>query len=254
MVIAGLALIELFFLGIFFLMVVFATVLDRNDTPSAKWWVLVGGIAAFAAWVWSDLSVESAMQLVSSWSFWIPVLAYFGIGLAYSCVEFGVALRKAERSFAESWQKMLKEVTSHYELDANGERKVKQNFQQGGPHDDRFVVTRCSVKDLFERAKVTADAGAIQMAQHVISRFLMDQNKFYNIIELKQNGLLEIVPVVNRGVLANYVGAWTVFWPGYAVSLFVGDFLVEVFRIFADMLSNLTGRIVRVMFSNTFKV
>lgn len=96
------------------------------------------------------------------------------------------------------------------------------------------------------------------MAQHVIGRFLSDQNgcynKRYNIIELKQNGLLEIVPVVNRSVLANHVGAWTVFWPGYAVSLFVGDFLVEVFRIFADMLSNLTGRIVRVMFSNTFKV
>jgi len=49
------------------------------------------------------------------------------------------------------------------------------------------------------------------------------------------------------------VGCWTAFWPAYAVSLLIGDFMTEVCRRFADLLAALSSGFVRRMFAKTFK-
>lgn len=61
-----------------------------------------------------------------------------------------------------------------------------------------------------------------------------------------------IVPRVHKGRLASFIGAWTIFWPFYAISLIIGDLLAEIFRVIADFITHISGRFVRMMFKDTF--
>ena len=62
----------------------------------------------------------------------------------------------------------------------------------------------------------------------------------------------EIIPVINRKELAEFIGCWMLFWPAYAVSLLLGDLLTEVCSRLADLLTVLSGRLVRRAFSKVF--
>lgn len=62
-----------------------------------------------------------------------------------------------------------------------------------------------------------------------------------------------VEPKINRQQLAESIGVWTLFWPFYAISLVLGDLLTEVFRVIADVLAKLSGRLVRAAFKDVFK-
>ena len=64
----------------------------------------------------------------------------------------------------------------------------------------------------------------------------------------------EVVPFVDRGRLSAFIGAWTVFWPGYFVSWAVGDLLTEVFGKISSVIAALSSRFVRNTFADVFKV
>lgn len=59
--------------------------------------------------------------------------------------------------------------------------------------------------------------------------------------------------MINRPALAEWVGAWTFFWPAYAVSLVLDDLLLKIARIVADLMADLGGRFLRYSFSDVFK-
>ena len=62
-----------------------------------------------------------------------------------------------------------------------------------------------------------------------------------------------LVPSVQRSELAQAIGCWTLFWPGYAVSLVLGDLLTEIFRKVADVLAALSTGFVKRTFARAFK-
>lgn len=59
-------------------------------------------------------------------------------------------------------------------------------------------------------------------------------------------------PKINKEELLCYVGAWTLWWPFYAVNLVLGDFLKEVCRTFVNILVSVSQRFVRFAFKDSF--
>ena len=64
----------------------------------------------------------------------------------------------------------------------------------------------------------------------------------------------EIQPAVDKEILATNVGAWSMFWPFYLMSLIVGDLLAEVFNAVAAVIVSMSGRFVKAVFKDTFKL
>jgi hypothetical protein len=92
----------------------------------------------------------------------------------------------------------------------------------------------------------------VKTANSVISRF-SDVHKFDFIGFEKQKDSMNIEPKIDRLDLAQYIGAWVVFWPFYLVSLVLGDLLTELFQSIADFVAEHCGRFVRNAFSGVFK-
>ena len=57
-----------------------------------------------------------------------------------------------------------------------------------------------------------------------------------------------------KEILATNVGAWSMFWPFYLMSLIVGDLLAEVFNAVAAVIVSMSGRFVKAVFKDTFKL
>ena len=79
------------------------------------------------------------------------------------------------------------------------------------------------------------------------------QNRGGDGIVSVQNINDDVVPTVDRGKLSAFVGAWTVFWPGYFVSWAIGDLLAEVFGKISSVIAALSSRFVRNTFADVFK-
>lgn len=60
-------------------------------------------------------------------------------------------------------------------------------------------------------------------------------------------------PKVNKDELAACLGAWTFFWPAYALSLVLGDLFIEIFKTIANGLVKISGRFVRMAFKDVFQ-
>jgi hypothetical protein len=71
-------------------------------------------------------------------------------------------------------------------------------------------------------------------------------------LQLAKNGI-DIEPKINRSELAANIGVWTLFFPAYAVSLVLDDLLDKIFEVVADVVANISGRFVRITFSDVFK-
>jgi len=61
------------------------------------------------------------------------------------------------------------------------------------------------------------------------------------------------IPRVDREELAAYIGAWTMFWPAYFISLIFGDLLTEIWRSISSFLVRISTRFVRMAFKDVFK-
>ena len=64
----------------------------------------------------------------------------------------------------------------------------------------------------------------------------------------------DVSTTINRGRLAGFLTAWTIFWPGYLLSFVIGDMVTEFFRALADKFGQLGQRIVDSTFADTFKM
>lgn len=64
----------------------------------------------------------------------------------------------------------------------------------------------------------------------------------------------EVHTTINRRRLAGFLGAWTIFWPGYLLSFVIGDMVTEFFRVLADKFGQLGQKVVDSTFANTFKL
>lgn len=198
-------------IGVFFLFLVFACTADRHDQEANKWFVLLAGLVGFVAWQWKGLSLD----YFTSAPFWKAVGIYFGIGLAYSLLEFWFKIRREARKWSRDWKSF----------------QVEYKQERASPQ---------------QRSGLTAEAAFVAQFERASKRNRIIQ------VELDANG--NIAPAINRSELSQAIGCWTLLWPGYAVSLVLGDLLREITRKLADGLAFLSGRFVKRTFANTFKV
>ncbi len=274
--------IELVFIGIFFILMVIGTALDRRYNESPKWWILGLGLAGAIAYFWGKTDFTSLWTVVQSWSFWSPFATYLGAGLVYSVAEFILSVRKLARKHAASWNTFIEGSEATYTTTVDGRTEVvdgnwvktrsdgsyyimtsKNGIRSlvGGEQELPVTKTVTNYRDVFKAAQAgTATKEKIKDAKKLLDMYLgrdeyrlSDLRKDFVQVELSA-GTREVQPVINRARLSAFIGAWTFMWPAYAVSLLLGDFLVEVFRVIGDFFSKIGGRFVRLTFADTFKV
>lgn len=230
--------------GIFVLAMIVSCTFDRYHNIAPKWWVLFFGVIAYvffigpAAFTW---------QMFLARDLWIMIGGYLAIGLGYSLIEFFLNVRRSAASWSESW-------TSFKNNKSNIEKFDKEAAQAA----DNIQRARTSFRG--DPADFKVDALAATPAELMAAHYI-EQNGHYKssheIIGIRAGKPTDeslVVPYVRRLVLARHVSAWTIFWPFYAISLIIGDLLTQVFRIIADIIVYMSGRLVKRMFKNVFKM
>lgn len=242
MVLFGLALgiLELIALALFVVFLCLGTAFDRRGHESFKWWVLFIGIVVLAALNLSSISFAGIWESITSASLWKTVGLYALVGLGYSMVEFFLHVRRAARATASSWADFI-------------QREDTWAFHQGGepaPEELAVRVENGVLKATYaEMFKHGSEFARIKIVQQFTSHFRSNDA----LIKINSNSGHPI-PVVDKGELASYIGAWTTFWPFYAISLILGDLLEEVWNIIASIVAKISGRFVRMAFADVFKV
>lgn len=268
-------LLEIIFFGVFFLLLVIGTALDRRYHKEApKWFVLVTGIVLMTIYYWSDLDLSNIWSAVRTVEFWKPVAIYVGAGLVYSVFEFILSVRKMARAHKANWEQFINSTRSEYvAVEDDGKHTIISGTRDITRGEDGRLSIRVGDKELPVKKVDTTYREIIQRAQmpgadlltQANARGLFDQYKksntnnsswlerdFVEVIMDDDTGTIQ--PVIDRSRLASFIGAWTMLWPAYAVSLVLGDFLTEVFRAVSDLFANLGGRFVRFVFGGVFTV
>lgn len=222
MILFGLALgvLELIALSVFFLALVVAITFDRRGVESPKWWVVGLGVAGVAAYFWSDWTFAGLWESALTLEFWKPFAYFLALGLVYSVLEFVLDVRRSARKFKDLWERHI-----------NGQRESYSDAKLNGPASADFQKVADSTRQFVERHSSDRAIVTIVRAEDKIS----------------------VEPKINKGALSENIGAWTFFWPFYAISLILGDLLTEVFRVIAEFFVTLSGRFVRLSFADVFK-
>lgn len=237
MFLAAFGVIELVFFGVFFLLMILGAEFDRRGNPSVKWYVFLVGLIGAAFWFWSDFSFLGIWESMKTLEFWKPIGAYLGAGLLYSLLEFFLTVRKSARFFEGKWKEHLEQ---------------NQRIRNGGSTPDEVR----KVADLYTEVRRDGASSLVQgtvqqLTDSFVSRYRSD-DYIVNLV-VDKGTLIDVQPRVNRSALANFVSAWTFFWPAYALSLILGDLLTEVFRVISDFIANISTRFVKITFANVFK-
>lgn len=262
MLFLGLGLLELIFFGVFFLLLIVGTAFDRQGKEEPKWYIFGVGLIAIVAWFWKDWTFGSVWEFVSTLKFWAPVGAYLLAGLVYSLLEFFLDVRRSARFYADAWKTMLNqsEWVNVYDVvqdanDPSGEVLVQRKVM--GPDGRQKNETRARLySEVYSEVKEKGAKSRLFNDALKYSKTFTDSYRFKDrIVEIQLNAddKITVEPRVNKIQLAEHIGAWTFLWPAYAISLIIGDLLTEVFNILADILANISGRLVRLSFSNVFK-
>lgn len=270
MLFLGLGLLEIVFFTIFFILLVIGASLDRRGNESPKWYILGIGFVILAAWFWPDFTffgpahVDAVMEgtkvispakdrvvlweLLSSWSFWTPLWMFLGAGVAYSILEFVLEVRRTARRYTELWARNLERRIDVKQLDAKGDPRSEETLSG---RSKQWVTKSLTMREILANREDPSNAA---VAEDLLTSFVNDDRSRYGFVGLTLNAdKTAPEPKIEKLKLAEAIGAWTFLWPVYAVSLVLGDLLTEIFNAIADALVKLSGRFVRMSFSDVFK-
>jgi hypothetical protein len=275
MLFLGLGLLELAFVSAFFLLLIVGVTFDRRGKEDVKWWVFGLGLLVLAVWQWphwtfiGPVHVDAVMEgtkevskaadrivlwnAVRDWSFWAPVGYYLLGGLVYSLLEFFLDVRRSARLYAAEWQRHLSGSDEVQVLDDEGVPVPDPNADRFG---NRQVLTRRRPNsEVYEEVKAKGATSALfNHALKLTSEFVGRFHFRNRIIEIKVGSdKVSVEPHVNKIELSEHITAWTLLWPAYAVSLILGDLVVEIFNFITDVLVKISGQFVRISFANVFK-
>lgn len=238
--------LELAAFGVFCIAMLIGATFDRSYRSTEwKWWTTFFGLAALIAFHWSDLSVSGLISTVLSWSFWTPALIYLGLGLVYTMPEFYMTIRRSAKEFSASWQSFICSSISGITRNDPPNR-----FRTMG-EAIKFTQTATDV-DLTGNEYNTA---VVVFVRRSVEDYVRRKFNSSRIIYLKhEDNSVDVTPAVNKRALVNHVGAWTIFWPFYLVSLVLGDIVAEIFEHVAEFLTRISGRVVRATFADVFKI
>lgn len=273
---ASFAILDIFLMAAFaILMVIGATFDKRRDQAEPKWVFLILGAVIFGMMNWSSWKFfgESTSQVVlwdvvRTLTFWSNVSLYLSIGLVYSVLEFGLEILRSARVYKEEWAAHLKHTITY---------TVRDEFRNRLPINptkptnlENVQKLTIQIGTLYTKVKnglgVSGDDCGISLdeatalAKEQTQRFVQLALKDYShsgskIIGIKLNeDLIGVSPYVNVRELSDHVGAWTVLWPAYAASLILGDLFDEVFRGIGRAISSVSSWVVKITFANVFKI
>ena len=229
--------------GIFVLAMIVSCTFDRYDNIAPKWWVLFFGVIAYvffigpAAFTW---------QMFLARDLWVMVGGYLAIGLGYSLIEFFLNVRRSAKNWAESWTSFKSNKSTIKKFDKEA-AQATDNIRR------KRLAYQGDASDLVKEEPITA--AGLMAATYVEQN--TRNSRSGEIISIRlgtESDESPVVPYVRRFVLARHVSAWTIFWPFYAISLIIGDLLTQIFRIIADIIVYMSGRMVKRMFKNVFKM
>lgn len=238
-------LLEMLIIGVFLLAMIISVSFDRRGEPAYKWVFALLGIGGVLFYTRDDWTIQTLADFCLSGAFWIPLLKYLGAGFLYSVIEFVRGVRIAKRDLSEAWERFLDLSVT----DAVGISNIKiprrDRDEDHEYHYNGSVRSLLSARDLDPTfSTLAADCRARFVTQTSCSDLLVKP--------ISVNGQIDVK--VNKPLVALSVGPWVVFWPFYLFSLIIGDLLAEVFATFADYLSTLGGKYVRMVFKDTFKL
>lgn len=205
------------FAGVFILAMIIGCTYDRRQQVAAKWWVFFIGLAIYTIHAWNT-GYRFTWDTFLAAEVWKFVGIYFAIGLGYSVLEFALDVRRSVRYWKETWAAF---------------RSLKNGKTDSNASPEDMANTF-----------VSQQTGYSRNAHRIIGVGIDPDAKDPNSL---------VVPKIDRVQLAEHIGAWMVFWPFYAVSLIIGDLVMEVARVVADIFANISGRFVRMSFANVFK-
>lgn len=264
----GLALLEIVFITIFVILLVIGASLDRRGNESPKWYILGIGFVLVAFWFWNDFTffgpaeVAAVMEgdkvvseaqtrvvlwdVMTSWSFWTPVWIFLGAGLAYSVLEFVLEVRRTARRYTKAWADYLDKRVDVKQLDEDGKPRSEE-----GRNGSRWITKALTIREIMSNRD---DKSNDAIAGDLLESFINNDRSRYGFVDLVLNeSRTAPEPKIDKLELASAVGAWTFLWPIYAISLVLGDLLTEIFNWIADALVAMSGRFVRMSFSDVFK-
>lgn len=275
MVFLGLGLLELLFMSAFFLLLIVGVTFDRRGKEDLKWWIFGLGLLVLGIWQWTSWTffgpahvdavmegtkvVTEAKNRVVLWDtirnleFWTPIGVYILAGLAYSIVEFFLDVRRSARFYAVEWQEHLNSGSFVPVLDESGKAIVTK---KGGPFSSDQVESRKRPNsEVYDEVKSNgANSNLFNTALKLTDDFVQQYSFRNRIIELRAGSdKISVEPRINKVELADHITAWTFLWPAYAVSLILGDLMVEIFNMIADLLVKISGQFVKLSFANVFK-
>lgn len=235
-------LVELAAIAVFFILLVIGASFDRGGASSPKWYVVGLGALLIAAYSYHKVELQTALDVVTSMTFWKPVIVYVAVGLLYSVLEFVLAIRRSAREFKDRWNTYLNNVVAPY--------------GRKGSNDEGEIVRDRTFREIYEdvlkRGPESADFNkANEIAKDFVRR---EECRRGSLIKLTLGSdKLTVEPSVNKAELAASIGVWTLLWPAYGVSLIMGDLVAEFFRAVADFLVRVSGQFVKRTFSDVFK-
>jgi hypothetical protein len=249
MLVFGLTIVELLLAAVFIIALVVGVAWDRRGFAPQKWFILAVGLIVLAVWTWSswtfwgEANIAAVMDgatvvteahtrvvfwdAIRSWALWEPIAYYILAGLIYATVETGIGIRKAARLFRAAWNKHLTRQT-----DAGATyQHVLQQVEISG-----------------------ADSSLFNEALSIITKFVGSHRDIHPFVMVQSTeDRLHVEPFLQKGVLSDHVGAWTIFWPFYLVSLVLGDLLTEIFRVIGNAFARASRFFMRFSFQDVFK-
>lgn len=238
-------------LAVFFIALSIGVYFDRGyKREEPKWWVFSIGMLFFTVWFWPSWTVMGVFSFIQSPEFWKPLVVFLGIGVAYAVIEFIFDVRRAAAFYASAWEEYKQNTARFFAL---GEAESNDVTYANYVLVDRTGkdVQTMLISDILRLSGVEYSQVKQQLVDEFISQFQFT-NRIIYLSKSAADGLP--VPTVNRVELAEHLGAWTFFWPFYAVSFVLGDLISEVFRAFSSVLTKLSGRFIKLVFADVFKL
>ncbi len=243
---AALSLIEIAIVVILALAFVYSTASDRAGAVGQKWFVSIVALAAYVVFNYDNISLSGFWESITTLSTWTPIIVYAVMGLLYSSVEFVLHLRKEAKSAKEKWAKFL--TTSCV---------LTRELQDGKFSKDKVLMSSLIEEGRSDLNLGNSDTSAVAVAKDKIQQFVSEMNNdcySRSFIFYVSSTQLSVEPAINRSKLAAQVGAITMFWPAYAMSLIVGDLLKHICEVVADVFTNLSARTMKMLFRDAFKL
>lgn len=235
----AIGLLELGLIAVFLIAMVISVSVDRCGVPHPKWIVTLLGIGGVLFLTRDSWTLSSLGDFVLSATFWVPLLKYLGAGLAYSFVEFARETRLSAKRLKDDWESFLNTTAP----------------ARGRQDDDHKKMLRDVLNNLTTGVGSTdEDTAAMRSAAVSVKGEFTTRYAMKDMLIKPRVIDGEIQPAVDKEILATNVGAWSMFWPFYLMSLIVGDLLAEVFNAVAAVIVSMSGRFVKAVFKDTFKL